>query len=96
MPIHGSTSFAELAEKCGLPELDVRRILRFAMVWHRVFCEPSKGYVAHTAASRQLAEDQRAHDMLGLSFDESWQSMARVSVVDTDLFGFLTKHCHCI
>lgn len=48
------------------------------MVWHRVFCEPENGYVAHTAASRQLAEDPRAHDMAGLMFDQDWQAMARV------------------
>lgn len=52
--------------------------MRFAMVWHRVFCEPENGFVAHTAASRQLAEDPRAHDMAGLMFDQNWQAMARV------------------
>lgn len=77
VPIHGSISFKELAELCELPELDLRRILRFAMVWHRCFCEPEDGFVAHTAASRQLTEDPRAHDMAGLMFDECWQSMAR-------------------
>ncbi|KAM0797379.1 O-methyltransferase [Usnea florida] len=77
VPIHGSISFAQLAELCKIPELDVRRILRFAMVWHRCFCEPTEGFVAHTAASRQLAEDPRAHDVAGLMFDECWQSMAR-------------------
>lgn len=58
VPIGGGISFAELAEKCGLSEINMRRIFRFAMTYHRVFKEPRKGYVAHTAASRKLAEDQ--------------------------------------
>lgn len=78
VPIHGTISFVQLAARCNVPKIDLQRILRFAMVWHRVFCEPEKGFVAHTAASRQLAEDPRAHDMAGLMFDEGWQAMARV------------------
>lgn len=78
VPIHGSISFALLAERCDIPKVDLQRILRFAMVWHRVFCEPKNGFVAHTAASRQLAEDPRAHDMAGLMFDKDWQAMSRV------------------
>ncbi|CAG8957850.1 hypothetical protein HYFRA_00000190 [Hymenoscyphus fraxineus] len=77
VPLHGKISFQDLAKQCGLKELDLRRILRFAMCWHRVFCEPERGFVAHTAASRQLMEDQGAMDMAGLMFDEGWQSMAR-------------------
>ncbi|MCJ1353124.1 MAG: hypothetical protein MMC33_003109 [Icmadophila ericetorum] len=77
VPIHGEISFASLAELSNLDELDLRRILRFAIVHHRVFCEPRKGYVAHSAASRRLAENAGARDGLGLMFDECWQSMAR-------------------
>lgn len=79
VPIHGEVSYADLAELCGLYELDLRRILRFAMVHHRVFYEPRKGFVRHTAASRRLAEDSGAQDEVGLMYDECWQSMARVS-----------------
>lgn len=78
VPIHGSVSFAKLADRCNIPKLDLQRILRFAMVWHRVFCEPKIGFVAHTAASRLLVEDPRAHNMAGLMFDQDWQAMARV------------------
>ncbi len=71
-------SFTQLAGLCGLQELDIRRILRFAMSWHRCFCEPKTGYVAHTAASRKIAEDPLMQDGVGLMFDECWPSYARV------------------
>ncbi|KAI9711576.1 MAG: hypothetical protein M1820_002141 [Bogoriella megaspora] len=80
VPIHGRISFGDLESACGLPESDLRRILRYAIVTHRVFCEPRKGFVAHTAASRQLAENPRAFDMLGLSFDQDWQSWPAYTV----------------
>jgi hypothetical protein len=79
VPMDSSISFSDLAKQCDLPELDLRRILRFAMCWHRVFCEPEPGYVAHTAASKQLKTDPKSFDTLGLMFDEGWQSTARVS-----------------
>lgn len=71
-------SFEELARKCGLNEIHLRRFLRFAMVWHRVFQEPRKGFVTHTAASRKLVDDPLARAGLGYMFDEVWQSFARV------------------
>ncbi|CAF9907146.1 MAG: hypothetical protein ALECFALPRED_003076 [Alectoria fallacina] len=77
IPIHGEVSFKELAHKCGLNEIHLRRFLRFAMVWHRVFQEPRKGIVAHTAASRKLVEDPLARAGLGYMFDEVWQSFAQ-------------------
>ena len=78
VPLTGKIAFAELSQSCGLQEVDVRRILRFAMSWHRCFCEPELGFVAHTAASRKLAEDSLMRDGLGLMFDECWPSYARV------------------
>ncbi|KAL9051394.1 MAG: hypothetical protein Q9162_006048 [Coniocarpon cinnabarinum] len=37
VPLHGDISFASLAKACDLEEADVRRMLRFAMIHHRVF-----------------------------------------------------------
>ncbi|CAF9926558.1 MAG: hypothetical protein ALECFALPRED_003473 [Alectoria fallacina] len=76
VPLNGEISFPELAAKCELYEPDLRRILRFAMVYHRVFQESNVGYVAHTAASRRLVEDANAMDALGSQFDEAWQAFA--------------------
>ena len=76
MPIHGVISFHNLATKCGLSETNIRRIVRFAIVYHRVFQEPRKGHVSHSAASRKLAEDANAKAGVGYMFDECWQSFA--------------------
>ena len=76
VPIHGVISFHNLAAKCGLSETNVRRIVRFAIVYHRVFQEPRKGHVSHSAASRKLAEDANAKAGVGYMFDECWQSFA--------------------
>ena len=78
VPLNGEISFPELAAKCELYEPDLHRILRFAMVYHRVFRERNVGYVAHTAASRRLVENAHAMDALGSQFDEVWQAFAHV------------------
>lgn len=79
VPLVGEISFTDLASQCGLYEPDLRRIVRFAIVYHRAFLEPRKGYVAHSAASRQLVEDPDVRDGIGLMFDDFYQSFARVS-----------------
>ena len=68
----------ELAKQCKMNEPDLRRILRFAISHHRVFQEPRKGIITHSAASRRLVEDSATRDGLGLQFDDAWQSFARV------------------
>ena len=70
-------SFSKVAKECGLYERDLRRILRFAMIYHRVFREPRPGFVAHTAASRYLATNSDARDGIGFTFDDFWPSCAR-------------------
>ncbi|OKL61699.1 hypothetical protein UA08_02177 [Talaromyces atroroseus] len=72
VPIDSTISFQDLANKCGLREHDVKRIIRYTSVHHRVFFEPTKGFVAHTAASKLMAENPVAGHLLGLTFDECW------------------------
>lgn len=79
VPVGSTISFSELAEKSGLREHDVKRIVRFTAVHHRVFHEPKKGFVAHTAASRLLAENPVAGHLMRLTFDECWPAHNRVS-----------------
>jgi len=80
VPLHGEISFADLALRCDIHEPDLRRLLRFAMCYHRCFREPRKGFVAHTAASRSIVERPGVKDALGVMFDECWQGYARVWV----------------
>ncbi|KAF1975875.1 hypothetical protein BU23DRAFT_69659 [Bimuria novae-zelandiae CBS 107.79] len=69
-------SFGELAANCGQNEEEVRRLLRHAMAY-RIFCEPIKGYVAHTAASKCLADDPLMKAWLGFATEELWPSAVK-------------------
>ncbi|KAH7380633.1 putative O-methyltransferase [Pyrenochaeta sp. MPI-SDFR-AT-0127] len=77
VPKTGTISFDDLANKCGLLEHDVKRILRYVAVHHRVFHEPNPGFIAHTAASRLLSESDQVSDIMGLTFAECWPAHSR-------------------
>lgn len=79
VPLDGSEiSFSALSEKCNMYEPNLRCILRYAIVYHRVFQEPRPGFVTHSAASALLVKNPAALDALGLMFDECWAAWARV------------------
>lgn len=73
----GTTTFAVLAEQCGLPEADVRRLLRHAMTI-RVFDEPHEDEVVHTRAS-MLIRDEGIHGWIGSTCQNMWPGATRVS-----------------
>ncbi|ETS84291.1 hypothetical protein PFICI_02316 [Pestalotiopsis fici W106-1] len=73
-------SHSQLAERCGLPEADLRRYLRMATSL-RLFDEPEKGMVRHNAPSAFLAATPPAHDMLGMLLQE--QASAGLVLADT-------------
>ena len=84
VPIDGrEISFHDLAIKCNMYEPNLRRILRYAILYHRVFCERRAGYVTHSAASLLLAKDPVMYDTLGMMYDESWQAFARVGFLSS-------------
>ncbi|KAK3994347.1 O-methyltransferase-domain-containing protein [Cladorrhinum sp. PSN332] len=71
-------SFSDLTAKISaangnlpLGVMNVRRLLRHAMT-NRIFCEPTKGYVAHTRASRLLLEDEPMRNWTGLVTGDLW------------------------
>lgn len=74
-PIHGEATFAEIGEKCGVEEGDVKRILRHAMT-KRIFQETRKGAVIHTAASRLMSESPQMADWIAVGTGELWQAAA--------------------
>ena len=57
-------------------EVDLRRMVRHAMTNH-IFQE-REGRVAHTAASRVLAENDRINDIIGVMCEEMFPGAARV------------------
>jgi len=79
VPKEGSISFYDLADKCGILEHDLRRVIRYTAIHHRVFCEPKDGFVAHTAASKILADNEKIQNLMGLTFAECWPAHSRVS-----------------
>ena len=80
-PVGEEISFEDLADKCGLQVHDLRRIVRYAIVYHHVFCEPRKGIVAHSAASKALAEDKRMQNAVGLGLEEMWPAYVKVGSI---------------
>ncbi len=70
-------TFGEVARKSGLPEPQVRRILRHAMSYH-IFQEPRKGVIAHTAASKLLASNHLMRQWVGMVSEEMWPSATKV------------------
>lgn len=73
-------SYQELAAKCGLFEHDLRRLVRFAIVYHRVFKEPRKGFITHTAASALLARGA-VNNYMALVYEESTPAHVHVSFI---------------
>lgn len=69
-------AFADIAEKSGVSENMIRRLLRHAMTM-RVFQEPEPGMVAHTAASKLLSIPFM-NDWLRTGTDELWPSAVKV------------------
>ena len=80
------TSFEEIASASGLSVSQTRRLLRHAMAYH-IFCEPKKGFVAHTAASKMLSENGLIRQWVGMVSEEMWPSAAKVQY--SRLFLFL-------
>lgn len=83
IPLEGARSYEDLAWATMLPVKTLRRILRHAMS-QRVFYEPQPGHVAHTHASRLLAENANVRDYFGTICQEVWPAATRlVDAVET-------------
>jgi hypothetical protein len=77
VPLEGSVTYAELAEKCGLSEDLVRRFIRQA-VGSNVFMEKETGRVSHSSITRLMVEDPLFQDYIGLLSYEVTPSLAQV------------------
>ena len=70
-------TYAELAMATGLSEDQVQRFLRYAMTF-RIFQEPRKGVVAHTAASKLIADDPFMRQWIGMVSEDLWPAISKV------------------
>ncbi|KAI2468770.1 putative O-methyltransferase [Annulohypoxylon bovei var. microspora] len=78
VPIGGEITFAELAANAGLHETHLRKILRLTIAQH-IFVEPRPGVVAHSAASRLIAENKVLADWLRYSTSDLWHAAYHMS-----------------
>jgi hypothetical protein len=69
VPVDGDISYAELASAVGVDETNIRRVVRHAMT-NRIFRESRDGYVAHTAVSRVLRDDEQMIGWVGVNCSE--------------------------
>ena len=90
MPIDGEVSFADLAKQCRVNVIDLRRVLCYAMYYHRLLYEPREDFVAHTLASPKLAEKPLLGDRLWLLGDRIPASNDGVTSAEIDC------DCHCV
>ncbi|EHK98231.1 putative Sterigmatocystin 8-O-methyltransferase [Glarea lozoyensis 74030] len=79
VPIEGTISYQELAEKVGVPLLKLRPLIRHAITNH-IFHEPLKNHVAHTSTSRLLLpnENPPMHAWVNFWTDDLAISVANV------------------
>ncbi|OCL08124.1 S-adenosyl-L-methionine-dependent methyltransferase [Glonium stellatum] len=72
------TTFAQIAKDCNLDEEDTRRMLRLAMTDY-LFTEPENGVVMHSAASYELARNPLLSAWIGVTVQENWSPMLKIS-----------------
>ncbi|KAI0139471.1 putative O-methyltransferase [Hypoxylon sp. NC0597] len=71
VPLNGGMTFEDLANRICVEASVVRRILRFSIA-HCIFREPRPGVIAHSAASRQIAENPAIADWVSVNVNELW------------------------
>ncbi|KAL6704153.1 hypothetical protein ACN47E_008713 [Coniothyrium glycines] len=77
VPVDGEVSFAALAKDVGIEHGALARVLRLGIAY-RVFCEPRPGVIAHSAASRQIADDALVASWVGANVDDMWPAAEKV------------------
>jgi hypothetical protein len=80
-------SFAEIAKQTPLTEQMVARLLRHAIT-QRIFREPEPGMVAHTQASKILA-DPVIRDWLRVGTEEMWPASTKARPLRCCILCFL-------
>ncbi|RDW94258.1 hypothetical protein BP5796_00021 [Coleophoma crateriformis] len=74
VPLSGQISYEELASSVNLDIVNLRRIIRHAIL-SNVFKEPTKGFVAHSRISQLLAEDEALQAWVGMWMEDLWPAV---------------------
>lgn len=77
VPIDGEVSFASLADMLGFNCAAVTSILRLGIA-HRMFREPRRGFIAHSAVSRQLAVNTGIASWIRNGVDDMWPACQKI------------------
>ncbi|KAI0379112.1 S-adenosyl-L-methionine-dependent methyltransferase [Hypomontagnella monticulosa] len=77
VPLEGSIALLELQTQTSLDPINLARLLRHAMT-RNLFQEPRPGHIAHTAASRLLAEDEALQAWVGFNTEDIYPGSAHV------------------
>ncbi|KAL2269640.1 hypothetical protein VTJ83DRAFT_1824 [Remersonia thermophila] len=77
VPIDSPISLAELQTKTTLDPVNLARLLRVAMT-NGIFAEPTPGFIAHTAASRVLRDDEAMQSWIGFNGEDLFAAAAHV------------------
>ncbi|KAI8944399.1 putative O-methyltransferase [Xylaria longipes] len=77
VPVDGEITYKDLAASVGIQEAALCRILRLGIA-HRVFQELQPGIIAHSAASKLIADDQAMADWVSSCVNEMWPSAEKV------------------
>lgn len=76
-PVDTTSTLLELQAKTSLDPINLARVLRLAMA-NGIFREPSPGIIAHTAASRVLAEDENMQAWIGFNGEDIFPAAGHV------------------
>ncbi|KAK7749336.1 hypothetical protein SLS62_008188 [Diatrype stigma] len=71
-PVGEATSFEALSNFSGLNVMNVRRIVRHAILNHHFFQEKTPGVITHSALTAVLARDDLMRNSLIVELDEFW------------------------
>ncbi|KAL6854019.1 S-adenosyl-L-methionine-dependent methyltransferase [Trichoderma novae-zelandiae] len=77
VPLDAPIKLTELQSKTPLEPVNLARALRHAMT-NNIFCEPSPGYIAHTANSRLLAQDTALQAWIGFNSEDVFPAAGHV------------------
>ena len=78
VPIDGEISFKDLAATIGINTAATTSILRLGIAF-RIFTEPHPGFIAHSAASRQMVNDTRVSDWVAVTTEELWPATQKLT-----------------
>ncbi|KAI1378983.1 S-adenosyl-L-methionine-dependent methyltransferase [Hypoxylon crocopeplum] len=78
-PVGESTSFESISRFSGLNIMNVRRIVRHAIINHHFFQEKTPGIITHSALTAVLTGDELMRNSLVVELDEFWPAGVKMA-----------------